>query len=308
MSNLAFRKLLAWILLASPAVSVAAEQEVILFQPGQSSWEWLLVPSSHDGGKRMREGKNCLYCHDGEEKTIGNLIASGEKLEPAPIDGMPGFVQMKLDASYDENMLHLTLKWQSPEMSQPAGDESESTHLTVMLGTPALSVAPIAGCWAACHSDLPGMPDAQPGSTLTKYLPGSRTKMTRTGGGSDIRAEAELTSQMNEGQFLEYWQVVLDGGELITATDGYFLEARAVNEDTAITAEVKSNGSDHAVEITRPLNPSGPQRLALKEGEEYTLAIALHENHASGRHHLTSFPLRFVLGSGDAEIVASPAQ
>ena len=79
--------LLTW----APVVHAA---DIVLFQPGQSSWEWLLVPASHDGGKRMREGKSCLYCHEGEAKVIGDLIVSGEKLEPNPIASMPGFVEM----------------------------------------------------------------------------------------------------------------------------------------------------------------------------------------------------------------------
>lgn len=281
----------------------AEARDLVLFQPGQSSWEWLLVPASHDGGKRMREGKDCLFCHDGEEKTIGNLIASGEKLEPEPIDGMPGFVEMSVDAAYDAENLYLTLSWSAP----PAGNwghEEAATHLTVSVGTPELNVAPIAGCWAACHNDLPGMPDAA-ADKLTKYLPGSRNKMTRTGGGNDIRAQAELDAQFAAGQYLEYWQAVLDGGALLAAKDGYFLEGRVANEDSAVTATATSDGSRWTVQMVRPLQPDGKTRHALQEGVEYTLAVALHENHSSGRHHYTAFPMRFVLGSGEAELNAA---
>ena len=284
----------------------AGSRDVILFQPGQSSWEWLLVPATHDGGKRMREGKTCLFCHDGEEKTIGTLIASGKKIEPAPIAGLPGFVEMKVDASFDEENLYLAISWNSPAIAAPIGDEDADIHLTVMLGSPELSVAAIAGCWAACHSDLPGMPDAQPGQDLTKYLPGSRNKMSKTGGGTDYRPEAELAAQIGAGQYLEFWQVVLDQGELKAVRDGYFLQARIKNSDSAVTAAARANGTFWTVDMVRPLHPGGTTRHALNPGTEYTLAIALHENHASGRHHYTSFPLRFVLGSGEAEINATP--
>jgi cytochrome c-type protein NapC len=279
-------------------------RELILFQPGQSSWEWLLVPASHDGGKRMREGKTCLFCHDGEEKAIGKLIASGEKLEPQPISGMPGFIGMSLEAAYDDENVYLTLSWVDVP-SANWGHEAAATHLTVSIGSPELNVAPIAGCWAACHSDLPGMQDALTDAELTKYLPGSRNKMSKTGGGSDIRTAAELDTQLTEGKYLEYWQVVLDDQGLQSVSDGYFLEGRVANDDSAATATASSSDKKWTVEIVRPLKPGGKSRHALSEGVEYTLAVALHQNHASGRHHYTSFPMRFVLGAGEAELIAA---
>ncbi len=287
--------------LLAPASSHA--RDVVLFQPGQSSWEWLLVPATHDGGKQMREGKTCLYCHDGEEKTIGNLIASGKKLEPAPISGMPGFVEMTVDASYDDQNVYLSLSWTAPPEAN-WGDEESATHLTISLGTPDLSVAPIAGCWASCHSDLPGMPDDS-GANLTKYLPGSRNKMARTGGGSDIKPAAALDEQLAQGQYLEYWQAVLDGGGLKAAHDGYFLQGREQNSDSAVTATATADGQQWTVNMVRPLAPEGNTRHTLAEGVVYTLTIALHENHSSGRHHYTAFPMRFVLGAGEAELNAT---
>ena len=291
------------VLLIAPT-SWAGSREAILFQPGQSSWEWLLVPASHDGGKRMREGKSCLFCHDGEEKTIGNLIASGEKIEPAPLPGLPGFVEMKIDASYDEQDLYLKMSWTSPALTEALGHEDASTHLTVMLGSPELSISAIAGCWAACHSDLPGMPDTQTGQELSKYLPGSRNKMTRSGGGEDFRSEADLVAQISEGKYLEYWQAVLDQGKLDSVSDGYFLQQRVRNDDSVVTATASSDGLNWTVEMVRPLNAPGNTRHALSEGVEYTLAIALHEHHSSGRYHFTSFPMRFFVGAGEAELNA----
>lgn len=290
------------LLLAAPAW--AGQREVVLFQPGQSSWEWLLMPASHDGGKRMREGKSCLFCHEGEEKTIGKLIASGEKIEPNPIADMPGFIEMKIGASYDDENLYLSVSWIPLPAAQPWGDDDEDTRLTVSIGTAELNVAPIAGCWAACHSDLPGMPDAQAGSDLTKYLPGSRNNMTKTGGGSDIRTEPELAALLAENKYLELWQVVLNQGQLQASSDGYYLQGREVNEDSAIEATVNRNGEQVTVTMVRPLQATGKARHVLAEGTEYTLAVALHENHASGRYHYTSFPMRFAIGTGEAELNA----
>jgi cytochrome c-type protein NapC len=144
------------------------------------------------------------------------------------------------------------------------------------------------------------MPDAQAGAELKKYLPASRNKMTKTGGGTDIRDEADLKAQLAEGRYLEYWQAVLDGDAVVTARDGYFLESRVANEDSRITATATRDGTRWKVEMVRPLAAQGAARHALEEGQLYTLAIALHENHASGRYHYTSFPMSFVLGAGEA--------
>lgn len=292
-----FMPLLTW----APAGLAA---DIVLFQPGQSSWEWLLVPTSHDGGKRMREGKSCLFCHEGEEKVIGDLIVSGEKLEPNPIESMPGFVEMAVSAEYDDSNLYLTFAWDAPAKGATWGHEEEHVHLTVALGSNALNVGPIAGCWAACHSDLPDMPDAAANSDLKKYLPGSRNKMTASGGGTDIRSDAELEAQLAEGKYLEFWQALLDNGELVAARDGYFLESRNLNEDSAVSATANYDGGRWTVEMVRPLSASGNARHRLEEGVEYTVGIALHENHASGRRHYTSFPMRFVLRAGEAELTA----
>lgn len=286
----------------SPAETQA--RELILFQPGQSSWEWLLVPASHAGSKRIRDGRTCLSCHEDEEKAIGELIASGEKLEPQPISGMPGFISMSLEAAYDDENVYLTMNW----LDAPPGnwgDADAATQVTISIGSPELNIAPIAGCWAACHSDQSGMSDPAAGTELTKYLPGSRNRMTRTGGGSDIRTTAELDTELAEGRYLEYWQVVLTDDGLQSVGDGYFLDGRVANDDSAATATASSSDKKWMVEIVRPLKPAGKSRHALSEGVEYTLGVALHQNHASGRYHYTSFPIRFVLGAGAAELNAA---
>lgn len=302
-TNPPFRHGLILGLLGAFIAASASAETVILFQPGQSAWEWLLVPSKHEGGKRMREGKSCLFCHEGEQQAIGNAMVEGGELEPSPVAGMPAAVELTVTASFDDENLYLSACWTPPEAATPWGDEDEEQLLTFAIGTAALNVAPIAGCWAACHTDLPGMADAADPS-LTKYLPGSRNKMTATGGGSDIRTPAELAQQLAQGQYLEYWQLALQDGAVTSAGDGYFLEKRTANADSAVSGS-GSAGPDCSLQLVRPLAPGGEARHALKEGEEYTLSIALHANHASGRHHFTSLPLRFRLGEGEAELVAT---
>ena len=246
----------------------------------------------------MREGKSCLFCHEDEARLIGNEVVSGHDLEPQPVAGMPGALDMSVSASFDDNNLYLSACWDPLASTSPWGDAEAEARLTFSLGTPELNVAPIAGCWAACHSDLPGMPSSQAG------LPGSRNKMTASGGGDDIRPQDQLQAQVDEGKFLEYWQLTLSGENVTGASDGHFLEARVENDAPVVSGSGSASGQGCSLELVRPLAPGGAGRHTLEEGVEYTLNVALHANHADGRHHFTSFPLRFRLGGGEAELVA----
>jgi hypothetical protein len=285
-------------------VQAVAAETVVLFQPGQSGWEWLLVPSKHDGGKRMREGKSCLFCHEDEARLIGDSVTGGNDLEPQPVAGMPGFVELSVAATYDDENLYLQACWDAPASGR-WGDGPAESLLTFSLGSPALNVAPIAGCWAACHMDLPDMSSAAAGQSLTKYLPGSRNKMTATGGGDDVRDTSEIQGQLAEGKYLEFWQLVLANQQVTGAADGHFLAERVTYEESAVSGSGSAQSGDCSLQLVRSLAPGGEGRHTLREGEEYTLNIALHANHAEGRYHFTSFPLRFRLGDGEAELVAT---
>lgn len=282
-------------------------RDVTLFQPGQSAWEWLLVPGEHDGGRRMREGKDCLYCHAGEEPAIGNLIASGEMIEPSPMPGMPGAIELAVQAALEGDNLHLRLSWTSLAGAEPAGDETYQARATVMIADDTLSAARIAGCWAACHGDLPGMPDEMQDAELTKYLPNSRSRMTRTGGGADYKSDAEVAAELERGAFFEYWSVKLDQGTVLKALDGYFLEARREYADSAVSAEARLEDGRWVVEIARPLSPESGPRLALAPRSEYTVAFAVHDNHTDNRFHYTSFPMGLSL-TGDGVVLVTKSR
>lgn len=294
-------------LLALPAPADAVDwagvggREVLMFQPGQSAWEWLVVPARHDGARRMREGRDCLYCHEGEERVIAAAIGSGQRLEPDPMPGMPHIVELDVRIARVADTLHLRLSWPATVAEQRAGPAAVPTRVTVMFGSDAIPATAIAGCWISCHTDLPAMADAQPGTKLTKYLPNSRVRMTATGGG-DTRGAAELAAEREQGRILDYLQVELDGGKVLRAFDGYILDARREYDETGVGAQARIEGGRWTVEISRPLAPAGG-RIALTPGRRYTLGFALHENHADGRHHYVSFPLSMVLDGGEAEIV-----
>jgi hypothetical protein len=75
--------------------------EITVFLPGQASLEWVLKGSDHGGKRAFTKGDRCFECHEDEEVDIGELIASGEKVEPAPIPGKRGSILVNVKAAHD---------------------------------------------------------------------------------------------------------------------------------------------------------------------------------------------------------------
>ena len=85
-------------------------KEVVLFYPGQASWEWALTQKDHSGNEKFRGGKNCKDCHSTEEKDMGAKIVSGKKLEPSPIAGKPGSLPVNIQTANDGERLYVRLE------------------------------------------------------------------------------------------------------------------------------------------------------------------------------------------------------
>lgn len=281
------------------------EQEVMLFYPGQASWEWSLTQTDHSGAQKFREGKDCFACHKGEEKDIGALIASGKKLEPAPIAGKPGSLPLKVKTAHDGERLYFRFEWQAVK---PAGgkkmDPEVAARVTVMFDDGGVREATRAGCWGTCHDDAIGMASAPPGKEISKYLVASRTRVTRQGGGENFKASAELQQLLKQGVFMEYWQARLNPGQPAQATDGYILDKRHKQPSPAASAEARFDGGKWVVVLSRRLKAGGEGRKDIVPGKTYALGFAVHENHADHRFHYVSFERTLVLDQGKADFVA----
>jgi hypothetical protein len=92
-----------------PATTVA------LFYPGQSSYEWLRSPAHKGGAKRVESGRSCVSCHDeaGAEKEMGDHLVKAGPLEPHPVAGKPGHIDLKVQAAYDERNAYLRFQWKT---------------------------------------------------------------------------------------------------------------------------------------------------------------------------------------------------
>ncbi len=273
-------------------------QEIILLYPGQSSWEWNLTESSHSGGPKVRQGKRCYACHEGEEAKIGSVIVSGEKLEPEPVN-RPATIPLSLQAANDGQRLYLRMQW--PEPRPAAG---KKTLVTVMFDDGKLKSAAVGGCWSTCHDDVRGMPSASKGSEMTKYLTSSRSRAGRTGGGENYKSPAELAQEIEAGKFMEYWQAELEVGEDATAGDGIVLKERLANDSPGVQATASRAGDDWVVTLSRALQAPSKHSKQIAPGQTYTVGIAVHPAGTEHRFHHVSFERTLLLDEGDADLVA----
>jgi len=277
--------------------SSVTDHRIVLFYPGQSSWEWNLTESDHSGGPKIRKGKSCYSCHEGEEAKIGSVIVSGKKLESEPVSGRPASIPLGLKAAHDGSRLYLRLQW--PAAPEPPDGE---TLVTALFDDGSIKSARIGGCWSTCHDDVRGMPSAAADSKMTKYLTTSRTKVGRSGGGENYKSDAEIAKLLADGKFLEYWQAQLEPGGA-KPVDGYVLEKRVHNETPAIEASASREGSDWVVVLSRALASPSKVHKSFEAGKTYTFGFAIHSGSEHRFHHV-SFERTLVLDSGDADIVA----
>ncbi|MGB8274024.1 MAG: ethylbenzene dehydrogenase-related protein [Alphaproteobacteria bacterium] len=279
-------------------------KDIVVFYPGQSSWEWVLTESDHSGAPKFRGGKNCTDCHEGEQKKIGDLIASGKKLEPAPIPNKPGSLTVNVKAAHDDQKLYIRMEWAG---GPPSGKKMETDFeekATVMIDDGTVKEMTRAGCWGACHDDAIGMASAVAGKDLTKYLPESRSKLTRQGGGDSYKPQADLDALLQGGTFLEFWQGRLNKGKPAVPVEGYILDKRVESKTPAVTAEGGYEGDKWVVVLSRPLKAAGPGQKDIVAGKTYTLGFAIHDDYTEHRFHHVSLATTLVLDQGTADLVA----
>ena len=88
-------------------------KSVSLFYPGQSSYQWLRSSEHKRAQKRTLKGEACISCHEGEEADLGQLIVSGERLEPHPIEGKQAVIDLAVQAAHDSDNLYFRFQWKT---------------------------------------------------------------------------------------------------------------------------------------------------------------------------------------------------
>lgn len=296
-------------IVSSPALAIdwggIQGKDVVLFYPGQGSWEWMLTQSDHSAADDFREGKNCIECHAKEESDIGAKIVSGEKLEPNPIAGKPGSITVNIKTAHDGEKLYVRFEWTEPPAAEgPKKDPDHKARVAMMLDDGHVAEAKRAGCWGACHDDAIGMASAPAGKEITKYLGQSRNKVTRSGGGENYKPQADIDKLLNDGVYLEYWQAKIKNDGSPVAVDGYILDKRHKNDAPAVEVQAESGGGKWVVTLSRKLTAAGPRHKDITPGNTYNIGFSIHADHTDHRYHYVSLEQTLALDQGNADFVA----
>ena len=161
---------------------------VPMFYPGQSSYEWLRSPAHKGGASRVAAGRACSSCHDeaGAEKELGEHLVKGGPLEPTPIAGKPGHIDLAVQAAYDDKNAYLRFQWKTanayagtehqylrfdgkewkvygfPKLDKVVQDGKQpgiyEDRMSVMIDDGKVKGFAQHGCWLTCHDGQRDMP------------------------------------------------------------------------------------------------------------------------------------------------------
>jgi len=175
---------------------------VTLFYPGQSSYQWLT--SDHKGGKGaagVKKGQDCVRCHEDEEKALGDTLVKGGPLEPAPVKGKNGWVDLNVQVAYDAKNAFFRFQWKTqgqnpgteypylrfdgkewkgyggPALSKAVQEGKQPAiyedRMSIMIDDGKVPGFAKQGCWLTCHEGERDMPkvasreDAQANALLS---------------------------------------------------------------------------------------------------------------------------------------------
>lgn len=253
--------------------------QINLFYPDQTDSETLLT--SHPGAQALRQGRNCRQCHIGEAQSLGALLAPPGVTPAIPVD---------VSFRQTDTELQLTVSFSSPASS-----------VAVMFDDSSVDAFSRAGCWAACHSDLPGM-SRDRGQGLSKYLQAARVQQRSIGRPPIDQPPETLTRMHNAGVYVELWQVSLQGADSGRLSVFEILEhQQPVADSAAVSASAIQTDAGWQVTFSRALqDPVKP----LIPGKVYTFGIAIHGDDAQGAEHWVSLPLTVSLDGLDTDFVA----
>jgi cytochrome c-type protein NapC len=306
--------------------------EITLIYPGESSMEWILKGSDHSGKRAFTKGDTCLDCHEDEEVDIGDLIMSGEKLEPDPITGKRGSITVNVQAAHDSEYLYMRFQWPDTEHVPAAFaeggkmDPENPVKLAVMLATDDEKVeyADRSGCWQTCHIDASSMPLEPDAGTLadsplansldfssgvTKYLKESRTSIEiegkdgKTRGGWDkLRDAGEIQAALADGQFMDLLRYKSGTGE---SEDGHILAERVMTGGQGVEFSSSLDAGTWTVEMKRKLTSDKPGDISMSTDELYNIGIAIHDDYSNKRYHHVSLGFKLGFDNEDAHINAT---
>ena len=238
---------------------------VTLFYPGQSSYEWLRK-DAHAGAAAVKNGAPCVACHKGSEKARGEKIVKGGPLEPAPVKGKNGSVDLRVQAAYDAKNAYFRFQWKTlnpfpgtehqylrfdgkewkvygyPKLDKVVQEGKQpgiyEDRMTIMIDDGRVPGFAAQGCWLTCHDGQRDMQqvasaeDAKGNALLAAIKKNDLRKYlpaTRTDPGNWRTGKSleEINKLKAEGAFVDLIQWRAHRSNAVgMADDGYVLEYR----------------------------------------------------------------------------------
>ena len=161
---------------------------VALFYPGQSSYEWLRSDAHKGASKEVKRGDSCVSCHDEKdaEKDMGSKIVAGGALEPVPVKGKNGYINLSVQAAYDKTNAYLRFQWKTnnpypgtehqylrfdgkewqvwgfPKLDKVVQEGKQpglyEDRMSIMIDDGKVAGFAQQGCWLSCHDGQRDMP------------------------------------------------------------------------------------------------------------------------------------------------------
>jgi hypothetical protein len=162
-------------------------KSITLFYPGQSTYQWLRGPEHKRANAQVAEGQACLSCHKGEEKLLGDTLVVENRLEPTPVEGKNGSIDLGFQVAYDNENAYFRFQWKTlnpypgeahpylrfdgkewkvyghPKLDQVVQDGEQpgiyEDRMSVMIDDGKVPLFAEQGCWLTCHDGERDNPD-----------------------------------------------------------------------------------------------------------------------------------------------------
>lgn len=173
-------------------------KKVTLFYPGESTYEWLLSPAHEKANVRVAQGRSCTSCHDEEDtKDLGDKLVKAGPLEPNPIPGKKGTIDLQVQAAHDAEYLYLRAQWKSQmnregrmhdyvrfdgqkwqwyghdrndkKVRSGAEPPLYEDRFSIMLDDGKVARFAEQGCWLTCHNGMRDTPGQALGDPVKRH-------------------------------------------------------------------------------------------------------------------------------------------
>jgi len=250
-----------------------------LFYPAQSDGDWLL--EEHKGAQALRQGRNCRQCHLGDAKSMG------ESLAPKDVQA---YITAKTTVKKQGDNLAITVSWKG---------SNEDKSIAIMFDNGQVDAFSRQGCWAACHSNMPGMTaDREYG--LKKYLLTSQKQKHSIGTPAILHDKTYLDSMRARGDFVDLWRAKLSVGRIAEVKRYSILETRSQSGKGALKANGEYKNGQWTITFTRPITDT--VKLINKDAV-LTFGIAIHHKGQSGAEHSVSLPMTISVNGEDTDFI-----